>query len=536
MTEGTTIPALLDRRVDDDADGPYLDICGTPVTAGEVQGASARIAVGLTSLGVGAGDRVATLLDTGVEAVLGWFGTIRAGAVSVPVNTAFKGDYLLHQLRDCGARVVVADAAYLDRLGAVVASAPELRHVVVVGEVRDVGRAQVHGWQVLADADAGGAPAADPDPGDVAMFVYTGGTTGPAKGCMVSHNYTASLARQVNTCWRRTADDVPWVPLPLFHFNAYTTTIVSTLLSGGRGALHGRFSVSGFWPEVNRVGATISVSLGSMAHMLAHDVDRPEMPRSGAPEANTTLRLMTAAPLPPDIDTRLRKRFDVETFSGGYGLTEASLLSWQPPGVLNKPGAAGVVNDESFDVRIFDDDDAEVPAGTAGEIVVRPKRPHVMFEGYWGNPAATVAVSRNWWFHTGDIGRVDDEGYLYFVDRQKDYLRRRGENVSSQQLEAILLKRGDLAEVAVHAVPSDVLEDDIKVTAVRRPDATVTEEELFRWCIDELPYFALPRFVEFRTELPHSPVGRVLKRDLRAEAVTPSTWDASAAGIDYERR
>jgi crotonobetaine/carnitine-CoA ligase len=260
------------------------------------------------------------------------------------------------------------------------------------------------------------------------------------------------------------------------------------------------------------------------------------MPRSGAPEANTSLRLLGAAPLPVEIDTTIKRRFGIDTFSGASGVTEASLISWQPPGTTNKPNAAGVVNDEYFDVRIFDDGDNELPRGSDGEIVIRPKRPHVMFEGYWGRPDATVGTSRNWWYHTGDIGRIDDEGFLYFVDRKADYLRRRGENISSFEVESILMTHGTLADVVVHAVPSELTEDDLKITATVKEGASVTEEELFRWSIDQLPYFALPRYIEFRAELPRSPVGRVLKRELREEGVTAATWDAEAAGITYQKR
>jgi crotonobetaine/carnitine-CoA ligase len=301
-----------------------------------------------------------------------------------------------------------------------------------------------------------------------------------------------------------------WTPLPLFHFNALTTAVLGALVYGGRSAIAGRFSVSSFWPEMNRVGATITSTLGTMAYLLAHDADRPEMPLSGARSANRTLRLMGAAPLPVEVDSIIRKRFGIETFSGAYGVTEASLISWQPPGVTNRPNAAGVVNDEYFDTRIFDDDDNEVPRGVDGEIVLRPKRSHVMFEGYWGRPDATVETSRNWWYHTGDIGRIDEDGFLYFVDRKADYLRRRGENISSFEVERVLMSHGALADVAVHAVPSQLTEDDLKVTATLKEGGQLTEEELFRWCIDQLPYFALPRYIEFRADLPRSPVGRVL--------------------------
>ncbi len=202
----------------------------------------------------------------------------------------------------------------------------------------------------------------------------------------------------------------------------------------------------------------------------------------------------------------------------------------------NRPNAAGVVNDEYFDVRIFDDDDHEVPPGTDGEIVLRPKRPHVMFEGYWGRPDVTVETSRNWWYHTGDIGRIDEDRYLYFVDRKADYLRRRGENIASFEVERILMGHGGLADVAVHAVPSELTEDDLKITATVKEGAELDEESLFRWCIEQLPYFALPRYIEFRAALPRNPVGRVLKRDLRDEGVTPTTWDAEKSGIEYERQ
>jgi carnitine-CoA ligase len=530
-----TVLGLLDRRLAADPDGPYLDVCGTAATAAEVAAVADRLAGGLAALGVGPGDRVATLVENSAEAMFAWWGTVRAGAVSVPINTAYKGEYLRHQLADSGSRVLIVEADLVDRAARVAADVPGLAHVIVIGEAPDLAGAEVHPW---ADVLAGDAPppAIAVRPADLATFIYTGGTTGPSKGCMLSHNYHEALARQIGICWGRTADDVVWTPLPLFHFNAIVTAVLGPLVYGGRAAIYRRFSVSNFWPEMNRTGATITSTLGTMAYLLAHDADRPEMPRSGAPEANASLRLLGAAPLPVEVDSIIRERFGIETFSGAYGVTEASLVSWQPPGVRNKPNAAGIINDEYFDVRIFDDDDGELPRGTEGEIVLRPKRPHTMFEGYWGRPEATVEASRNWWYHTGDVGRIDEDDYLFFVDRKADYLRRRGENISSFEVERILMGHGALADVAVHAVPSEMTEDDLKITATLAEGASLSEEALFRWCIDELPYFALPRYIEFRAELPRSPVGRVLKRQLRTEGATPATWDADASGIAWERR
>ena len=534
--ERSTVPELLRRRLDADPDGRYLDVGGVELTAAGVADTAYRLANALVALGVAKGDRVAILIENSAEATLAWWGAVSAGAIAVPINTAYKGEYLRHQLADSGSSVLIVEAGLVDRAASVAASVESLRHVVVVDpDPEPMPGATVHRWAELLEADPS-PPTIEVAPGDLATFIYTGGTTGPSKGCMLSHNYHEALARQIGICWRRTADDVVWTPLPLFHFNAITTAVLGPLVYGGRAAIYKRFSVSNFWPEMNRVGATITSTLGTMAYLLAHDVDRPEMPRSGSDVANTSLRLIGAAPLPVEVDDVIRSRFGVETFSGAYGVTEASLISWQPPGVRNRPNAAGVVNDEYFDVRIFDDDDNELPPDTQGEIVIRPKRPQVMFEGYWGRPEATVETSRNWWYHTGDIGVIDEDRYLYFVDRKADYLRRRGENISSFEVERILMGHGGLADVAVHAVPSELTEDDLKITATLDAGSTLTAEDLFRWCIDQLPYFALPRYIEFRTELPRSPVGRVLKRELRTEGVTDGTWDADASGITFDKR
>ena len=540
-----TITALLERRLLEDPDGEYLDVCGVKFSAATVEDIACRLANGFASLGIVPGDRVATLMENSPEAMLAWWGAIRGGQIAVPINSAYKGRYLQHQLHNAGATAILVHESLEDRVRAVAADLPELRHVIVVPEGssdptdrdEDSLSRRTHriDWARLLEADAT-VPDVAIRPSDIGTFVYTGGTTGPSKGCMLSHNYHAALARQIGICWERTATDVLWTPLPLFHYNALTTAVLGALVFGGRSAIYRKFSVSNFWPEMNRTGATITSTLGTMAYLLAHDRDRPEMPRSGHEHANTSLRLLGAAPLPVEVDRTIKERFGIGTFSGAYGVTEASLISWQPPGILNRPNAAGVINDEYFDVRIFDDDDHEQPRNTDGEIVIRPKRPHVMFEGYWNSADATVETSRNWWYHTGDIGRIDSDDFLYFVDRKADYLRRRGENISSYEVEGVFMTHGSLADVVVHAVPSEMTEDDLKVTATLKEGMSLSEEELFRWSIDQLPYFALPRYVEFRDELPRSPVGRVLKRQLREEGVTATTWDADASGVTYDKR
>ncbi|MDN3357600.1 AMP-binding protein [Actinomadura sp. DC4] len=536
VAEQQTLPDLLERRLEREPDTPFIDCCGTPYTAAELDRAAARVANALAELGVRHGSTVATILENGPAAVLSWFAIHRLGAIAVPVNTALKGPLLRHQLSDAGTAVVIVQRDLAARPAEVLDSIESVRHLVVVGDPAGVRvTAAVHSWDDLTAA-GDGRPPAPVRPSDLGTIVYTGGTTGPSKGCALSHNYHLTIARQIIASWGRTSEDVVWSPLPLFHFNAISCMLTGTLLSGGRAALSRRFSVSGFWPEIDRTGATIASLLGSPAVLVARADDHPQARGAGGPEANTTLRLVTGAPIPPEIDAIYHRRFGVGTFSNAYGTTEASLISWLPPGSPGRPGSAGLVNAETFIVKIFDDDDREVPPGAEGEIVCRPRLPYAMFEGYWGRPEATVAAWRNLWFHTGDIGRVDEDGYLYFVDRKADYMRRRGENISSWELEKVFHEHPDVKDVCVHAVASDVGEDDVKATVVIRETASLTEERLCRWAIERLPYYAVPRYLEFRAELPLSETGRTTKNILKGEGVTPATWDREAAGVTFERR
>ena len=528
----TTVLDALAARLRSDPDGAYLDFEGEGYSARRMDAESNQLAHALAGFGVERGDRIASLLENGPAPVVTFFAALKLGAVAVPINTAYKGDFLRHQLADSGSRVVVVQGDFAGRVAEVVGpELPDLVAVVVAGPPDAVvdGPA-VHDWdRLLADAPATPPPDAGVTPSDLACFIYTAGTTGPSKGCMLPHNYIVALADQIARAWQRRPDDVVLTPLPLFHFNAISVCVVGTLVVGGRASIARRFSVSRFWPEVRRTGATIASMLGSPAILVADADDHPD-------QTGHRLRLCAAAPMPPAIDQIWRERFGCTTFSAGYGLTEASLISMLDAGAENKPGAAGKPNDHDFDVRLVDDDDVEIPTGEVGEIVCRPRRPNLMFSGYWRRPEATVAVLRNLWFHTGDLGRLDEDDFLFFVDRKQDYLRRRGENISSFEMERTFHTHPALQDVVVHSVPSDLGEDDVKVTAVLQPGVELTEQELCEWSVDRVPYFAVPRYIEFRADLPRNPVGRVLKYRLRDEGVTPETWDREAAGFTFDRR
>ena len=472
-----TILEALAHRLATEPDAPYLDLAGEEFTAGEMDEVSTRLAHALAGLGVGKGDRVATLLENGSEQVISFFAAIKLGAIQVPINTAYKGEFLRHQLVDSGATVVVVQGDLAARVADVAGpDTPELAHVVVcaAGGAAPAFGVPVHAWDELL-AGAPTTPVPDPGvrPSDLACFIYTAGTTGPSKGCMLPHNYVVALADQITRAWGRRPDDVVLTPLPLFHFNAISVAVVGTLLSGGRAVIGRRFSVSGFWPEVKRTGATLVSMLGSLAILLADADDHPDA-------VGNTLRLCGAVPMPPDIDRIWNERFGCQTFSAAFGLTEASLISSLPAGEANKPGAAGRPNTVDFDVRLVDDDDNPVPVGEIGEIACRPTGPNQMFAGYFRRPEETLTVLRNLWFHTGDLARLDEDGFLSFVDRKKDYLRRRGENISSFEMERTYHSHPAIVDVAVHSVPSEVGEDDVKVTAVLQTGDALTPEELCR--------------------------------------------------------
>lgn len=524
-----TVGGLLQRAAEG-GDHLLLDVTGEQLTwAGALERAE-TMAGALAALGVKPGDRVATLLDNSLDAVLIWLGANLLGAVDVPVNIAYRGEFLRHQLADSAAAVVVAEADLAGRVAEVAAGLTALAHLVVrdPSELPAVPGVSVH---PLADVKGAGVRAALPvvAPSDLAMLAYTSGTTGPSKGCMLSHRYVVGAGRRLANALGMSDDTVLWTPNPLFHINARFIAVVGTLLCGGSAAIDTRFSVSRFWAEINRTGATLASLIGAMIPLVA------QAPESDDERANGTLRTVFGAPFTPALIDTYKKRFGIRCLYSVYGLTEAAPLTSLPPDEDGPPGSAGRP-DPSFDVRIFDDEDREVPAGEVGEIVARPRQAGAMFDGYWGRAADTLAVTRNLWFHTGDLGRFDEDGYFFFVDRKKDYLRCKGENISSFELERTFLAHPALAEVAVHAVPSALGEDDLKVTAVRQSGVDMTEEELVRWSVERLPYFAVPRYVEFRAELPKNAVQRVLKYQLRAEGVTPATWDRETSGIVVTRR
>ncbi len=505
-----------------------LDVADVRRTYREVDAYSDRMAAGLASIGLGAGSHVCTMMKNSVHSIDVWFALCKLGAVEIPVNTANRGASLQYMIDQSDSGTVVVDEEYLDRLAVVAGGLPKLGHVVVLREGRGAevelpARLALHELADLyLDDDP---PRPEVDRYDANVIMYTSGTTGPAKGVVLSHEANLDLARHTVALMGYTEDDVLYTAFPLFHINARYTSVIAAMECGGSLVMDQRFSVSRFWDICRKKGVTAFNFQGALLLMLFKQPPRPD-------DADNPVRVAFGAPVPPEICHEFTERFGVR-FAEVYGMTEVANT------VENRLDAyrVGAAGRESprFEVRIVDAEDQFVPAGVAGEIVVRPKKPGIMIMEYYKMPEATVRAFRNLWFHTGDRGRFDEDGYLYFLDRMKDAIRRRGENVSSWEVEKVVSSFPSVLEAAAYGVPSELSEEEVMIAVVPRPGHEVDVVALLEHCVDNLAHFAVPRYVRFLDELPKTPSQRVEKYRLREEGVTADTWDREEHGFVVRR-
>jgi len=525
-----TVMHALQRAVDAAGDQMFVDVCGDTFTYAEVDRRATRFAHSLAGLGIGRGDTVVTIFDTNIDVFTCWFGINKLGAIWVPINTAYRHEFLRHQITDSGARLVICDGHYVERVVEIAGQIPAVELILS----RDNGPFPDCTIPIQPLDDHRGSDDTPLPivvaPADLACLIYTSGTTGAAKGCMISHNYMCMWGRQQRRSVPQEPHETGWTPLPLFH-SAALTFVMGALVAGYRCAVWPRFSLTSFWSDIDKSGASNALLMASIFPLVAHAPDNDAMKR-----CHGQLKMIYGMPITPEVRKIWRERFGVQLISSwSYGQTEGGTrMTSVAPDEIPPETCAGREMDE-FEVRIFDANDEPVPDGTVGEIVYRPRYPNSMFEGYWRRPEDTARVWRNLWMHSGDLGRLEG-GYLFFMDRAKDYLRARGENISSFEVERTFAKHPDVEEVAVHAVAAQDAEDEIKATIVRREATELNEEALCRWAIDSLPHFAVPRYYEFRSELPKNPTGKVLKYRLREEGVTADTWDRDKAGIIVRRQ
>ncbi|GAA1845477.1 ATP-dependent acyl-CoA ligase [Pseudonocardia ailaonensis] len=515
-----TLGRLLGRRAAEDPDGVFFSWAEATTTFRGFETDVDRMAARLVAEGIGAGTHVAVLMDSSPDYLTLWFALARVGAVEIPINTAYLGDVLSHQLTLSAATVCVADAAYAERIGQVASELPGLERLYVRGRAPAVAGPPCRDFADLLTGTADAAPTVEVGHDETAGIIFTSGTTGPSKGVLLSHHYLAAYGTMYADINGLRPDDVLLNFLPFFHVGAKFLTI-ATLVCGGRMRLLPRLSISTFLDEVSTHGVTNFVAVGGVCNML---LSKP--PR--ADDARSSIRTIYAVPDPADIHEEMERRFGCR-MTTVYGSTEVGLPIFRGIDDDYRPGSCGRQS-PYYEVRIVDEQDNELPVGEPGELVIRPRRPFLVGSGYIGMPERTVEAWRNLWLHSGDRGRIDADGWFYFEDRATDSLRRRGENISSFEVETLVTGHPAVAEAIAVAAAADVGEDDVWVLVTLRDGMSVGPEELLRYCAEKMPYFMVPRYLDFVEDFPRTPTAKVEKYKLRAAGPGPTSWDRDAHG------
>jgi crotonobetaine/carnitine-CoA ligase len=516
LGEQTTLPAILDRRATATPDARFVTFGGADRTFAEALEGAERAAAALASLGVGKGDTVAVMLPNSLEFLDLWFGAALLGAVLVPVNVQLRGDGLRYIVEHCDADVCIADAPFVEAVDVALppGTGPRRRFARGVGE----GAA----WGDLGALLAGGhpaAPRATVRPDDLASVLYTSGTTGLPKGVMTCHNaYAATGFEYAQRYVRLRADDVLYTCLPLFHINAQAITAVPALLSGRPMVLDTRFSGSGFFDEMRAHGATVFNYIGAMLTILLKQPVRDD-------DAANPIRLTVGSSAPAELWREFEQRFGIQIVEI-YGLTESAGVCLMSPPDDVRVGKCGVPVSWA-EVRIAREDGADADVDEAGEFVIRGKQPNTMFQGYYKNEDATASAWAGGWFHSGDRGRRSADGYFTFLDRLKDAIRRRGENISSFEVERIVNSHPAVAESAAVGVPSELGEEEVMIVVVPRAGEQVDPAELTDFCAQRMAAFQVPRYVIVQSELPKTPTEKVQKFALREQGIG-AAWDRLA--------
>jgi carnitine-CoA ligase len=515
-----TVPEMLRRQGEKFGRKVLVGIDDFALSFRDAPDAAARSAGRLAQAGVGTGDRVAVICSNRKELVELFLGCGWLGAVIVPINTASRGAQLRHFLENSGARLLAVQAEFLSALDMVDLGSLPVETIWVIG-----GDAP-QGLRIAAPIPEGGelVPAAQVKPGDTLAILYTSGTTGVSKGVCCPHAQFYWWGINSVALLDISEADILCTTLPLFHVNALGA-LLQALLSGATIVYEPRFSASGYFAMLVKHRATVGYLLGAMVPIL---LSRPPAPE----ERQHQVRIALAPGVPAQANTEFVKRTGIALLDG-YGSTETNFVIGTSAD-RQAPGTMGPIF-EGFEARVVDDDDNDVPDGEAGELVLRAAAPFAFATGYFKMPEKTVEAWRNLWFHSGDRVVREADGTFRFVDRLKDAIRRRGENISSFEVEQVLLSHPDVATAAVFPIRSELGEDEVMAAVVLRAGSKLSELDLVRHCEPQLAYFAVPRYVEFVDELPVTENGKVQKFKLRDRGVTPKTWDREASGYKLKR-
>jgi carnitine-CoA ligase len=534
ITQDLLLPQLLRRRANETPDRTFLQQVegDRTLTYGQAHTESLRWANGFNRLRVKSSETVISMLPVGFDAVHCWVGLNWLVAWEVPVNTAFQGMMLAYTLQNSNARIAVIAERYLDRIVALDTSELGRIETLIVPDLAQsptwtaaalsekLGLMVMSGEDFLEDA----SPIRDakhsfdgPQPWDVTEIFYTSGTTGPSKGVLYTHIQQHATVASFSSTW--TEDDCYYCPFPMYHVSG-KMMVYAIALIGMRGVIREYFKTDEFWADIKHYGCTTTLLLGAMANFIYR---QPELPT----DSETPLNKVIMVPLIPEL-ADFNRRFGTRV-NTVFNMTEiSSPIEADYDETLGMPVTACGRTRPGYDLRIVDEHDRELPRGQLGELIVRADEPWVLNAGYFNMAEKTAEAWRNGWFHTGDGFMQDANGWFHFVDRQKDAIRRRGENISSMEVEAHVNTHPAVLESAAIAVASEWGEDEVMVVVVLKPSTTVEAPDVHAYLSGIMPKFMLPRFIEFAETLPKTPTEKVRKVALREAGVTASTWDASA--------
>ena len=511
---------ILEDKCRSNAGKVALMTPGERVTYDQLDDRVNRVGNALEALGVGKDDKVCLMLPNIPEFLYAWWGNAKLGGVTVPLNPALKGEGLSYLINHSDAQTLVVSRRYLAAVEEVRDRLQNLRHLIVLADDPAARGALPAG--ALDFAELLTAPPVSPMKevwsDDVDSIMYTSGTTGLPKGVIHRHSrcyggFVLPLATGYG------AGDVVYNTLPLYHVGGQNMVWMA-LVTDTAAAMAERFSASRFWDDVRAYGATYTLCLGAMIPILAKQPARPD-------DRENPLRVALSAAAPPAIWEAFETRFGVRIVEL-YAQTEGGFMLNADAKAAGKVGAMGKPSG-GYTMRVVDDQDRELPAGEVGELVYRSTTADDTPE-YYKNPEATAAKNRGGWVRSGDLAYRDEDGYFFFVDRKNDFIRRRGENISSYEVESVVNAHEAVLESAAYALPSELGEDEVTVAVVLKPDAGLTPASLARYCASRMAPFMVPRYVRFLEAFPKTGTERTMKYALRAEGVTPDTWDREGAG------
>jgi long-chain acyl-CoA synthetase len=485
--EPQSIPELLRRRVAAAPDRIFLlsEADKRQFSYQEFEGAVRRVAGMLASHGIGKGDVVSLLLPNSVEYVIAYFACWHIGALAGPINSLLKEEEIAYVISNSEAKTILVNSEFVTRIK---------NNVIVFDDV-----------DKISETESIEPPELNCD--DEAIIIYTSGTTGKPKGCLLTHGNVIANARQISGWLGFTEADRLLTIMPLFHMNAVSVTTMSALYAGGSTVVSPKFSASRFWQIISDYQIT---SFGSVATMLSMLLSTyPDGVPSGLNTQQLRFAMCGSAPVPAEVMKRFEETFNCLVVEG-YGLSESTCRStFNPPDQRRRPGSCGLPIGN--DMRVVDEEDRDVPDGSLGEIVLRGEN---ILKGYYKNPDATATAFRNGWFHTGDIGYRDADGFYYIVDRKTDMIIRGGENIYPREIDEVLYQHPSVATAAVVGVPDDLYGEEVAAVIVLKDGATSSEQELIEFCKARLADYKCPKKVHFAHDIPKGPTGKLLKREL----------------------